>query len=39
MTYEARWLTMDEASRVTSVNILTLRAWCNEGSIEVGATR
>lgn len=36
MTYEARWLTLDEASRVTSVNITTLRAWCIEGSIEVG---
>jgi hypothetical protein len=36
MTYEARWLTLDEASRLTSVNITTLRTWCNDGSIEVG---
>jgi hypothetical protein len=36
MTYEAQWLTLDEASRATSVNIATIRAWCNEGSIEVG---
>lgn len=34
VTKDVRWLSLDEASRATSVTMATLRGWCNDGRIE-----